>query len=140
VSSNNSIESILKSEGFFLFTGNGSSMWPLIREGRDSLEVRPPSGRLRKYDIALYKAKGLFVAHRVMVPCDGYYVMRGDNCYLRETVKDEDVLGVVVSLWRDEKKVNMRSLSYTLYCFLIINCHGPFLKFCHILRKLNEKD
>lgn len=138
VSSSSNIQTILEREGFYLFTGSGDSMWPLIREGVDTLEVHPVKGRLGRKDIALYRSGGRYVAHRVLEVLPGNYLMRGDNCYLRETVKEENVLGVVVSIWRGERRVNMSSLPYRLYSFMMVRCHGPFLKMCKCVKGLSR--
>ena len=39
------------------FSPRGTSMLPLLKEGRDSVTLSKPVGRLKKYDIPLYRRK-----------------------------------------------------------------------------------
>ena len=41
----------------FVITPHGVSMWPMIRNGKDTVLIEPVNGRLKKYDIPLYKDK-----------------------------------------------------------------------------------
>ena len=50
-----SIEEGLKKNGYHASTTSGYSMYPLLRDRRDNIVVRPCSGRLKKYDVPLYK-------------------------------------------------------------------------------------
>ena len=50
-----SFEEILKDEGRLVYSNVGMSMQPLIRQGRDLLIIERTAGRLKKYDVPLYK-------------------------------------------------------------------------------------
>ena len=50
-----SIEEGLKKNGYHASTTVGYSMYPLLRDRRDNIVVRPCNGRLKKYDVPLYK-------------------------------------------------------------------------------------
>ena len=54
--------------GFLLYRNVGDSMLPLIRQGRDLVLVsRKPEGRLKKYDVPLYRRdSGQYVLHRIL--------------------------------------------------------------------------
>ena len=41
------IEDVLASEGVYAATTWGTSMYPMLRSGRDTVILRPPQGRLR---------------------------------------------------------------------------------------------
>ena len=75
---------------------SGVSMWPMIRDRCDTVVVRPPCGRLRRFDVALYKRDDRYVLHRVVEVLADSYVICGDNCIGREhDITDADVLGVL---------------------------------------------
>ena len=89
----NTFEKLLKRDGRLVYKTKGRSMEPMLRQNRDLVVIEVPSERLKKYDVALYKAGERFVLHRVIGVKDGYYRIRGDNTYAVERVPDEAVLG-----------------------------------------------
>ena len=110
------IEDILARDGVFVSTTSGFSMYPMLRDRRDTIVVRTYTGRLKKYDVALYKQNGKYILHRVIKVLPKSYVIRGDNCYNKEYgITDEDILGVLREFYRGDKKVNMDGLTYKLY-------------------------
>lgn len=49
------IEEALESQGFYMSTTVGVSMFPLLRNRRDTILIRPVTEPLKKYDVPLYK-------------------------------------------------------------------------------------
>ncbi len=123
-----SFEEEIEKNGFLFYTGKGSSMFPLIREGRDVLLISKKNGRLKKYDIPLYKRKnGQYVLHRIMKVRNDDYVLCGDNQYrLEYGIRDENIIGVLTGIIREGKTIELNSLSYRLYVF--IYCRLFFLR------------
>ncbi len=111
------IEETLAAGGSIKLEITGQSMLPLLREGRDSVELVKACGRLKKYDIPLYRRKdGTFVLHRVIGVRRGGYVMCGDHQCIKEyPVTDEQIIGVVSSVWRDGKQIDTKDASYMKY-------------------------
>ena len=68
--------------------------------------IQPPSSRLNKYDVALYRRDQSYVLHRVIRVADGHYLIRGDNTYSLETVPDEAVIGVLTSFKRKGREIS----------------------------------
>ena len=87
------------------FSPHGSSMLPLLREGRDTVTLSKPHGRLKKYDIPLYRREnGQFVLHRVVAVGETYTCI-GDNQFALEYgIKDEQIIAVCTSFARKGKK------------------------------------
>ena len=113
-----SFEEELKAHGGFIFTNVGESMLPLIRQGRDVLEITAkPAGRLKKYDVALYKVGGRYILHRVLKVREKDYVIAGDNNSFLETVTDGQIVGVLSGLTRDGRRVALSGWRYRLYLF-----------------------
>ena len=118
------IETILEKEGVFVSTTSGVSMYPMLRDRRDTIIVTKPDGRLKRYDVALYKRGESYVLHRVIKVLPDSYIIRGDNCLAKEYgITDDDVIGKLKSFYRKEKEINMMSISYRLYSRLIIVLH-----------------
>lgn len=110
-----SIQEVLERDGVWISTTAGTSMWPMLRDRRDTIVVRPVEGRLSPYDIALYRRDDAYILHRVIkTTTDGYRIM-GDNCMTYEEVSESDILGRLDEFWRGERHCNPRSDAWLLY-------------------------
>jgi len=114
------IEKVLECEGVFVSTTSGVSMYPLLRNRRDTIIVTPTKGRLKKYDVALYRRDENYVLHRVIKVLPDSYIIRGDNCILLEHVKDTEILGKLTGIYRADKAVRMTGVGYKLYSKAIV--------------------
>lgn len=95
----------------------GVSMLPMLRQGKDAVELAPLPKQLKKYDLPVYRySSGRYVMHRVVGVGDGYYVCLGDNTYRYEKVYPEQMIAVVSAFRRGEKRISVTSLSYRVYC------------------------
>ena len=91
-------EEILEKDGKLVYKTKGVSMNPMLYQNRDLVVIEVPKGRLKKYDVALYKRGNSYVLHRVIgVNEDGTYSIRGDNTYSIETVPESAVIGVLTA-------------------------------------------
>ena len=117
-------EEILKRHGKLVYSCQGDSMLPLIREGKDLVVITPAQNRLKRFDVPLYRrASGQYVLHRVLKVREQDYVTCGDNRLKRELgVTDNQVLGVLTEIIRDGKTISVHSLRYRLYVFLWCRC------------------
>ena len=99
------------------FSPRGTSMLPMLREGRDSIVLSPVSGRLKKYDLPLYRRDdGKYILHRVVHVGDTYTCM-GDNQFVPEPgIRQDQLLGVVTAFYRGEKCHSVSSPFYRCYC------------------------
>ncbi len=116
------IEEKLASGAEVTFGPKGTSMLPLLVQGRDSVTIVSPPKKLKKYDLPLYRrANGQFILHRVVrVEADGTYTMCGDNQIIKERgIRDEDILAIVVRVNRKGRNINVKSVGYILYTRLI---------------------
>lgn len=110
------IRRVLESEGVFVSTSVGISMWPMLRSRKDTIVIRPIQGRLKRFDVPLYYRNGKLILHRVIRVLPEGYDIRGDNCLGTEkNVSEECMLGVLTEFWRGEKKVELCSFSYRFY-------------------------
>ena len=119
-------EEILEKDGKLVYKTKGVSMNPMLYQNRDLVVIEVPKGRLKKYDVALYKRGKSYVLHRVIeVNENGTYSIRGDNTYsietvpeeavIIETVPEEAVIGVLTSFVRDGKQYSVTDPEYLRY-------------------------
>ena len=137
------IREVLASGGEFRLYPHGTSMLPLLRQGRDSVSLRQVDSSIRKGDILFYqRPDGSFVLHRVRAVTPNGLTMMGDNQTLPERgVALDWVIGRVTRIFRDDKEVICDGLRYSLYRklwqFTILR--GLFLKLYHLLERRNAK-
>ena len=111
-----SVEQTLLQDGVFVSTTSGVSMRPLLRDRRDTIVVTKPNGRLKKYDVALYRRKNEYVLHRIVKVLPDSYVICGDNCLAKEHgITDADILGVLTEFYRGDKHYTVTDPRYRLY-------------------------
>lgn len=112
----------------FRMITNGASMLPLIGNGCDTVVLKkPPEGRLRKYDIPLYRrSDGSFALHRIVRLGENGYTMCGDNqTALEKGITDRNILAVADSIIKSDGRIyHLRGLRYRLYC-LGISAYRP---------------
>ena len=132
------IDEVLGSGGEFRLYPKGTSMLPLIREGRDSVMLKRNSDcSVKKHDIVLYKRKNeAFVLHRILkIEKDGSYVMCGDNQdRLERNINKEQLYGYVSGIFRDDKYSAVSSWAYRIYVALW--CFMPLRRICFLGRRV----
>ena len=112
-----SFEEIINRDGKLIYTNKGDSMMPLIKEGRDLIIIEKTKGRLKKYDVPLYKRdSGQYVLHRILKVRKDDYVICGDNRYCREYgITDRHIIGVLTAVVRSGKEISVNDWRYKLY-------------------------
>lgn len=100
-----SIKEILDTYGTYTGLTVGTSMKPLLHEQKDNIIIVKPSGRLKKYDVALYVTHyGKYIMHRVIEVHDDHYIITGDNLLKREYVTDDMICGKLVGFYKNGKR------------------------------------
>lgn len=119
------IEEVISKDGDFRLYPKGTSMLPLIVEGKDSVVLCKP-GLLSKYDIVLYKRKnGQYVLHRIVALKGNDLVLRGDNqSELEKGITTDRVIAKVKGIYIGEK-------------YLIGNTNGDKLYFQKLFLRRN---
>ena len=95
----------------------GTSMLPMIRQGKDSVRLSPVPAQLKKYDLPLYQREnGQYVLHRI-VKAGKSYTCVGDNQFeLEKGLKHEQMIAVVTAFSREGKRHSVTELRYWAYC------------------------
>ena len=129
------IEEVVREGGEFRLFPRGTSMLPLLREGRDSVVLVAP-GTLEKRDICLYRREnGAYVLHRLIKwDQEGRPVFCGDNqTALEYGVARDSVVAVVHACYRDDKRREVTDLRYRLYAFF--HCVMPLRRLRFLPRR-----
>ncbi len=133
------IKTLLETEGRFVGTTAGVSMRPMIISGRDVVVIEKKMHRLKPLDVALYMRNNKdYVLHRVLEVTSSGYVIRGDNCYYDEIVKEEDVIGVLTQYFKKEKPVMVEDKKYLRYVKRRLFWYKPRKFFVLIKLKLKK--
>ena len=119
-----SIAGYLEKAGTLTYTNVGTSMLPLLKQGRDLVTVRAkaPGERFSVGDVVLYRRPpDKNVLHRIVEVTEDSYVMLGDNCVRREQgIPDSDVIGVMTGYVRRGKPHSVTEPAYLRYTARIL--------------------
>lgn len=100
-------------------TVTGYSMLPMLRQYRDTVQLKPIEGMLRPGDIALYRRdNGRYVLHRVIRLTSEGYLFCGDNQAELEPVRQDQLIALVAEYVKNGKPHTLDEIGYRLYCFV----------------------
>ena len=126
------IEEALNNDKTFTIPITGTSMRPLLIQGRDTVTLKKCTEKLKKGDLPLYRRRdGAFVLHRVVgFTNEGSYIMCGDNQFLKETgIEHTQIIGVVTEITRNGKTFSVDSEKYQRYVktgLALLNVRYPY--------------
>lgn len=112
-----SYEEVLELRGRFMYRFKGTSMLPLLHENDDLVIIdKRPDGMLNKFDVVLYKREdGTYVLHRIMEVHENSYAITGDNQYIYEEVRDDQIIGVLSAYVHRNKTIPVTDPEYLKY-------------------------
>ena len=119
------VEQYLKENGEYVATTVGISMYPLLKHKQYAVKIVPVNGRLKKYDVALFRRGQQLVLHRVIKVYPDRYFIRGDNCENGEIVYDSQIIGVLTEIKGKDKHIKITNKSYIVYSRFTVLFH-PF--------------
>ena len=115
----NNIERSIKELGYAVAPIAGTSMMPLLKEGRDRVELKPYCHeRLIKGDVVLYKKnEGTLVLHRIIKTENGeFFTALGDHQFNNaERVNNNQIIAVACGFFIKARYVNEKTRWYRLY-------------------------
>ena len=133
------IEDALNEKGVYVSTTSGVSMYPMLRNRRDTIIVKPPTAPLKKYDVPLYRRGDDYVLHRIIGKDERGYIICGDNCINKEYgITENQIIGVLVGFYRDGNEVNMEGVGYKLYSRAWVFLHPLICAFKKIKMKAGK--
>ena len=117
----------------------GVSMLPMLRQGKDSVELSPLPEKLAKYDLPVYRRpNGQLVMHRVWEVKEDHYICMGDNTEAYEKIYPEQMIGLVSAFKRGEKRIEVTDPGYQRYC-RVWRWTRPFRKGYKWIKRLAKK-
>ena len=124
-------EEYLARYGTLTYSNVGTSMLPLLREGRDLFMVEPKGdARCSVGDVALYRRPpSHYVLHRVVGVVPDGYLMLGDNCISREHVPEGDVIGVMSGFVRNGRQHGVECAGYRAYVWIWLHTERARVSF-----------
>lgn len=113
-------EEEIEKSGKIIYTNVGDSMMPFIKQGRDVLVISRAEGRLKRYDVPLYKRdSGQYVLHRILKVRENDYIICGDNrCNREYGITDKHIIGVLTGIIRDGREIPVTDRKYRIYVHL----------------------
>lgn len=134
------IEEVIESGGEFRLFPRGTSMMPLLRQGKDSVILVKTINAPQKRDIIFYRRpNGQFVLHRILKHSkDDSYILCGDNqTALEYGITEEMIIAVVSAVYRGEKRIEKKKFFRKIYeCFW---CIMPLRKLIFFVRRAFSK-
>lgn len=113
------LEQCLRDLGYAVAPTKGTSMWPLLREGKSWVHLVSRDGRqLHAGDVVLYRrTDSKLVLHRIIrIEESGSYLLCGDHQWKpEEYVKDEQILAVAHGFSRNGLDFDGHTWWYRLY-------------------------
>lgn len=131
------IEQVIAEEGKYVCTTSGISMKPLFANRRDTVIIFPANGRLKKYDVPLYRRGNEYVLHRIVKVLPESYIICGDNCENYEYgITDGDIIGCLHAFYRKDKYYTVDDFLYKLYSVFIVKTFSVRMFFRKLKRFL----
>lgn len=101
------------------FSPRGTSMLPMLRQGRDSVLLSPLPKQLKKYDVVLYqRTGGAYVLHRIVAVGDTITCLGDNQLDLEWGLRQHQMIGLVTKFYRDGKEHSVEELPYRMYVVL----------------------
>lgn len=121
-----SLDKAIAEHGEVVACSAGVSMYPMLRNKQDMIVVEQVKRELKKFDVPVYRLEsGKIVMHRILKVRPDVYVIRGDNLYVKEYIKPEQIIGVLKAFYRDGKYVDCAtSKKYRRYVYWRVYTFG----------------
>ncbi|MBR4769240.1 MAG: hypothetical protein IK088_09750 [Lachnospiraceae bacterium] len=115
-----SIEDLLNRDGEVTYTTVGTSMMPMLREGKDIVVIQKRGDReIRPLDVVLFIRDGdekHYVLHRVKKVNGRFFDIVGDNqTFVEKNVEERQIIGVLTAFIRDGKEIPVTDPEYLSY-------------------------
>lgn len=121
----------------------GTSMLPLLVQGRDFVVLKTCE-KAEINDIIFYRRdNGAFVLHRIIGVDDNGYILCGDNQWVKEYgIKEHNIIGVVAEIHRNGKTIGVDDKKYIKYYkrwLKLFPIRKPLIRILTILRAIKRK-
>lgn len=105
--------SALNDKGATCVVPNGNSMWPFIKNHKQTVVIEKLKGDLELLDVILFKREdGSLVLHRLIDFKDNLLTVCGDSQLMPERIKTDSVIGIMTGFYKGKKLVSSRNPKY----------------------------
>jgi hypothetical protein len=105
--------SVLNQQGVLSFVPSGNSMWPFIKNRKQTVIVKKSDGEIHQNDVVFFRRQdGTCVLHRVLQVYPDYLVVRGDSQINAEKVQKETVFGILEGFYKGKKYIPVTDKKY----------------------------
>ena len=106
--------------GKYFSVPRGGSMWPMLFNNKAGIvEIHKLEHPAKRYDVVLYiRGEEQGIIHRVLRVRENDYMIAGDNCWNKEAVPKEKVVGIVTRFYRKGKWYEVTDKRYLFYAHL----------------------
>lgn len=109
----------LEKNGSYFSVPKGISMWPMILNKKGIIEIHKLEHKAKRYDLVLYiRGESQGVIHRVLHVREKDYIIAGDNCWRKEYIPHDKVVGIAVRFYRKGKWYDVDNPFYKIYVHL----------------------
>lgn len=109
------VQEIFETGGKARITVTGTSMYPFLRDGIDSVELSKTDIRwIRRGDIVLARRDdGAYVLHRVWSrDMDAFYMVGDAQMWIDGPYRSDQLIAAVHRLWRKEREVSCKAITW----------------------------
>lgn len=107
------VANALQNKGAVAFAPNGNSMWPFIKNHKQTVIVERVEEPVELYDVVLFVRKdGSLVLHRVIGLSEKMLTVCGDSLLSLERIRKDRVIGVMTGFYKGKKIVPSRQIKY----------------------------
>jgi hypothetical protein len=130
---------VLDKLGVYVSTPSGTSMRPMLREGKDRVVLVRPRAPHKRAVYLYRRANGQFVLHRlVRVEQDGTLTFCGDNqLVLEHGITEDQLIAEVTAYFRGKRRISMASRRQRAYAALY--CFFPYRRLRYFPRRVIAK-
>lgn len=135
------IQEILDAGGKARLTVTGTSMFPFLHDGRDSVELQKVYlPELKRGDIVLFqRLSGEYILHRVVrIEPHAFFVMGDNQQWLEGPLYPDQLIAIAGAVWRGDKRVCCRSFGWRFlsgFWLLVIPFRGEINKLLYRMEK-----
>lgn len=110
----------LNTRGYYYSVPRGVSMWPLVKSPDTIVNVAKAEDELKRYDVALYyrESTDQYVLHRILKVEDECYIFYGDNCWQKEIVPKDLVVGIATKYYRRGHWIDADDIRLKIYAHI----------------------
>ena len=99
-------QTVLNQTGTLSFVPNGNSMWPFLKNGKQTVIIEKLPTTVKELDVVFFKREnGDYVLHRVVAVDGEKLTVRGDSQLFTESINKEYAFGIMTGFYKGKNLV-----------------------------------